>query len=317
MGNKKTTIVGGVKVQEDNPNVSNYEVEDEEDLLPEHDDVEEDEFEDEDEDEDEDGEDVGDIEDDEDVSDNDPGNVSPEGESGSGDSQEDGNDQRLYTQEEVESMIRDMRAQGQTYSEQVQTIERLTGQPLNVVVEQIRNNKIQDTMDRLGISEEEARQEIQKEEQNYMMQRSLQQQRAEMDLIKYNQDKDKAFRDPKTYQFAKKYEKDIDNVALAKFNETGEIINYETAMSYVLGNKVRSGEILRNIEQGATKKAQASIKKSNNAAPLSGSQPGSSSTDSKRTLSSFEKSVARGLGISSKEFAAEKARISKGRGRQK
>lgn len=208
---------------------------------------------------------------------------------------------KYFTQEDLDRIIQERLARDRK-SKLVRELEELTGTQLEEIVNYARQHKIQQKAEELGITEEEARALIEKEEKLKEMEAQLNAYKQETEAIrrtiKYGQDKLKFINNP----LVKKYEKEIDD-----FAQGGLMLDFEPAMYYVLGTKVANGELLQNLQEGAEKKALANITKKNkanvekvgNIAPTTESVP------------PYLKNILNGLGISVKEYLAEKEKIQK------
>lgn len=208
---------------------------------------------------------------------------------------------KYFTQEDLDRIIQERLARDRK-SKLVRELEELTGSQLEEIVNYARQHKIQQKAEELGITEEEAKALIEKEEKLKEMEAQLNAYKQETEAIrrtiKYGQDKMKFLNNP----LVKKYEKEIDD-----FAQGGLMLDFEPAMYYVLGTKVANGELLQNLQEGAekkaianiTKKSKANVEKVGNVAPSSESVP------------PYLKNILNGLGISVKEYLAEKEKIQK------
>ena len=118
----------------------------------------------------------------------------------------------------------------------------------------------------------------------------------------YIQDKEKFANDP----LIRKYEAEID-----AFSQYGRECSFETAVNYVLGQKVRSGELINAIKSGAVSKTLADLKKQDKVKVEQGSYGGKSAAE--EGLDPFTKNMAARFGIPAKEVKAEKAKIARER----
>jgi hypothetical protein len=121
-------------------------------------------------------------------------------------------------------------------------------------------------------------------------------------MVKYNQEKnDLLSKNP----LAAKYVKEID-----AFSQNGTLVDFETAMNYVLGKKVSEGVLLKDIKAATEQKTLANINKRQKAKVEGGSQPG----ESKQVdLSPQERRLAKNLGLTPKEWAESKQKSNRKR----
>lgn len=205
-------------------------------------------------------------------------------------------------QEYVNSIVQD-RLSRDRKTTQIRELERISGLSIDQIVEYARQNQVSDFAEKRGIPEEEARRLIQQEEElnRYREQEEYLQQERENThrVMSYIMTKQRYANDP----YVRKYEKEID-----AFAQNGIALDFEPAMNYILGEKIRSGELLQAIQNGTEKKTLANTAKRSKVAPVKGSVGGKTNDV---TLSAAEKRVAASLGLSPKEYAAEKARMNK------
>lgn len=112
------------------------------------------------------------------------------------------------------------------------------------------------------------------------------------------------------FPLAAKYADEIESVG-----KGGSIpgLTFETAMNYVLGQKVASGELLKNVRAGERQKTLAKEQQGKKVRVEGGSQPGD--TSSQINLSPQERKLAKAFGLTPKEWANEKQKQQK-RGRK-
>lgn len=209
--------------------------------------------------------------------------------------------ERLFTQADVDRIVQERLARDRK-SQAVRELEQLAGMDINAILDYARQNKIAAKAEELGISHEEARRILENEERVARLEEEqciqAEHNRAIMRAIAYQQAKAKYINDP----LVKKYEREIDN-----FAQGGLVLDFEPAMNFILGEKLRSGELLKEIQAGTEKKTLANLSKRAKAAPEKGTQAGVSASG----LTNVEKRIAAALGISPKEYAAQKEALQK------
>ncbi|GAB7387359.1 hypothetical protein BSNK01_11950 [Bacillaceae bacterium] len=185
----------------------------------------------------------------------------------------------------------------------VRRLEQETGMDIDEIVEYVRKNKIQAYAEEHGLTEEEARDIIEKEERLRELEERTryyeQQQQEQQRMWAYQQQKQRFLHDP----LVRKYEKEID-----AFSQYGRLVDFEPAMNFILGEKLRSGELLQEIRRGAEQKTLASVQKRSKVTPQSASVSGKSAIPE---LTAQEKRLAKALGISPKEYAMQKKALKK------
>ena len=186
----------------------------------------------------------------------------------------------------------------------VANIEQLTGMTLEQVSEQILNNMVEDMADSLGISDEEAREQIMQKYElaqikadNALKKQEQEEVNAAMQSVKYLQDKQNYLRNPKLTRLLQDNEAEID-----AFTQNGAILSFEDGMKYILGAKLANGELLQKIQAGAEQKTMRRKQKQGKAAPQTKS---SGSKSGATTLTKEQRAYAANLGVSDKDYAKE------------
>lgn len=234
-------------------------------------------------------------------------------------SEEDGDDGKNHNQEDddIESIINQrvieevnriipQRLARDRKTQMVQELEQMTGMTLEQIKEQVIENAVMDTADRMGISEEEAREIVLAKYENAGLKAektSKEQEEAELSAaqrqINYLKDKTEYSRKPKLARvLTKEVIKEID-----KFTQNGTLLSFEDGMKYVLGAKLATGELIERVQAGAANKA----KRNNTRATVPQSR-GSGNKSKSTALTKEERYIAASLGISEKEYAAEKTK---------
>ena len=116
---------------------------------------------------------------------------------------------------------------------------------------------------------------------------------------------------PQLVPYANMYAAEID-----AFSQGGAIVDYETAMNLILGQKFASGELLKKVKTTAEQKTLANVNGRQKVKVESANLPGSKSEQV--VLSPFQKKFAAGVGLPEKEMASavmEQQKMKKKRGR--
>lgn len=219
---------------------------------------------------------------------------------------------RYFTQEDVDRIVQERLARDRK-SKFVRELEELTGMQLEQIVELAKENRIRERAEQLGITEDEARQMIEKEDRLREMEEKLreyeerqkqmqEQQEAITRVIRYSNDKAKYLNNP----LVKKYEKEIDN-----FAKGGLVLDFEPAMNYILGQKLLSGELLEDIKTGIEQKTIANITKRQK---ITIEKDGAGKAVD-IGLTPEEKRLAKALGLTPDEYLEEKQKILKSKKR--
>ena len=196
-------------------------------------------------------------------------------------------------------------------TQQVQELEQITGMTLEQIREQVIENAVIDTADRMGISEDEAREIVMQKYENagYKAEKQTKaQEEAElseaMKQVQYLESKTEYTRQPRLARIlTKEVVAQIDD-----FTKNGTILSFKDGAQYILGQKLVEGELLSKMQAGAEQKAKRSAATSGGKATPKGGG-GSSKSDGTGSLSRQERLIAAQLGVDPKEFAAEKIRI--------
>lgn len=206
-----------------------------------------------------------------------------------------------FTQAQLDRILEGRLARDRK-SQVVREVESILGAPLEELVGHLRQTRIEEAQTTYAMSEDEAKRYITEQERLHTLeaerQAMLEQQRAMEAVTAYQQDKTKHVGNP----LAKKYEADID--AFAQNGLAG--INYATAMSYVIGQKVLAGEVLGNVKKATEQRVLANIQKRSTVKPEGGQ--GAAQTVS---LTPLQIQVARSLGVDPKRYAANLTQLKK------
>lgn len=176
--------------------------------------------------------------------------------------------------------------------QQMREFEALTGVPLEQALEQVRKNQVEYAQEQYGMTPEQARQYAEALEKSRRLEsveaERQQQEAATRSINTYLIGKAKHLKNP----WAKKFEKEIDD-----FAHDGAIgVDYETALNYVVGQKILSGEI--DMQKVTEQKVIRNIEKRDRVAPVA-----PKGTPKEVALTPMQKAVARNLGISEERYA--------------
>lgn len=218
-------------------------------------------------------------------------------------------DEKLFTKADVERIVyeRFLRDPSRVAAKQ---LEDMTGMSLSQIADYIREQQEKEEVNKLmeekGWDEEDATAHVRASRQNKeLIQRArMSEQQIEMmqNQFNYFQDKARFANDP----LIKKYEAEID-----AFSQNGKECSFETAANYILGQKIRSGELLNDIKSGAVNRTLANLEKQSKVKVEQGSYSGRSAAD--EGLDPFTRSMAARFGISPKEVKVEQAKIARER----
>jgi len=201
-------------------------------------------------------------------------------------------------------------------TQQVQQLEKITGISLEQITKNVIDNMVAEKADELGCSEDEARKIVEKDIElaNIKLEKEQETEQKQvestvMQQVQYLQDKTAFLQKPKLSKLIKEFEAEID-----AFSQKGQILDFETAMNQILGQKLATGELLKKVQAGAEQKAIRGNEKRSKSAPAV-QKGGNTST---ATLTKEERLIAAQLGVSEAEYAKEKlseANKRKGRNR--
>lgn len=187
------------------------------------------------------------------------------------------------------------------YAKKVRAVESATGMDIDAVLEQVRQNKVEALMDQ-GLSEEEARKQVDKDRQLAEFEEKQQEFEQQQREFVYNQQKGELAKNP----HVKQYMADID-----AFSQNGAFTDFDTAAKYIIGAKVLSGELLDSVRQGAEKRTIKNMQQRKKVTPEKGKGAGASSPQAQ--LSRAEREMAEAFGLDPKEVAKSKEKIKKGK----
>jgi len=113
---------------------------------------------------------------------------------------------------------------------------------------------------------------------------------------------------PQLVPYANMYAADID-----AFSQNGAVVDFETAMNFIIGQKFASGELLKKVKTTAEQKTLANVNGRKKLNVEGANLPGSKTEQV--ILSPFQKKLAAGLGLSEKDYASGIVQKTKKRGR--
>lgn len=235
---------------------------------------------------------------------------------------------KLYTQKDldervqraVDAVIRKERTREDSARKRINQLEIIAGIPFDQIIAQVRQNRVQSLVDRLGIDETEARQLVEAEEERARLKAEREQILREREFEKKQNEylaARNAFLSDRSVPaeiraFAQKYANEIDLIS-----DFGRAMTYEVARDYVLGRKM--AEILKARELAAEQKVLAKVQKGGTKppAPNSGKPPAS-----EPVLTAAEKQMAYALyanlskAEAERRYAKAKAELAKMRGQR-
>ncbi len=176
-------------------------------------------------------------------------------------------------------------------------------------VEARTKEKAQLLMDRLAYDEETARalaaEEVEKELRIAQLEHEAQERRraeeATARMYRYGQARaDAIAKNP----LAAKYAEEVDAVS-----QHGTVADWNTAFYYVLGQKVASGELTKDMRSAAEQRTLANVNKRRRTRVEKDSQPGPQKVDAE--LTKEERMIAAALGVKPSDYAAHRPKPKK------
>lgn len=215
---------------------------------------------------------------------------------------------KTFTQEELDTIIekRLARERNKQETQQRQQQEEQRQQDEDTQHLQGVYQQEYDQWISLGYEEEAAKtranREVQREQRLLKAERAVENQSRQSQvntkIFQYSQDKSvQLAKNP----LAAKYVAEIDS-----FSQNGAAVDFETAMKYILGEKVANGEILNDVKAATEQRTLKNVNQRQKTKVLNGSTSGD--TSSRSSLSREEKLAASLLGVSPKEYAAQKSK---------
>jgi len=210
--------------------------------------------------------------------------------------------EKLFTQAEIDRIIGERLARDKKV-QLVRELETEAGLDMEAIVTHVRNNRIQNTAEQMGVTEDEARKIIEAQEKSQKLEAELNEVKQKQELFTkntvYAQDKAKQINNP----LVKKYEKEID-----AFSNQGALVDFNTAMRYVIGTKVMEGELLKDVK---TATEQRVLRDVNTRSKTTSVSTGKATAGGVVTLTKEQQKYARILGLSDKEYGEEIVKMEK------
>lgn len=145
--------------------------------------------------------------------------------------------EKVLTEAQVNAIVAERLARDRK-TKLVQEIEALEGKSLEDVLAERRKAKIETVADQYGMTEDEAKEHVEAQEERRRLKAEMEQVKVEWETIKrqsaYQQSKAKYANDP----LAKRYEREVE-----AFSQQGADIDYEPALYYILGQKLAQGDL--------------------------------------------------------------------------
>ncbi len=216
--------------------------------------------------------------------------------------------EKLIPQSELNKIIGNARIKGREYEEHAKTLEKMTGMPMSKITEYIREQQVEKMEEEYGVPREKAQELLSYQKEAYDRQQEADylkeelfkvynhQQHAEQ-TTKYSTDKAKHVSNP----LVRKYEKEIDAIS-----QGGKQLEFETAMKYVLGEKLYAGEIVDQVKR----KTPSEVSKRSKTSPEGGQGGGVPAKAVPQEL----KALAHEFGVPLEEVTREYEKIEKKRG---
>ena len=114
---------------------------------------------------------------------------------------------------------------------------------------------------------------------------------------------------PQLVPYANMYAAEID-----AFSQNGAVVDFETAMNFIIGQKFASGELLKKVKTTAEQKTLANVNGRKKLNVEGANLPGGKVAE-QVVLTPLQKKLAAGLGLSEKDYASGVVQKSKKRGR--
>lgn len=225
--------------------------------------------------------------------------------------------EKTFTQEEVNQIIQDRLARQKQDEQQTAQRQQAEAEQKDKIkqwaTERFEFYK-KDLMDAYGLDEEaaerKAKDEVSKEYKTWLLEQRVEQlskfpQETEA-TGKYSKERAEAMQ---KNPWVKQYIEEIDLIA-----GDGRNLTFELAAQVVLGKKVMTGELTQKAMDAATQETLKNVNRRKNLKVESGDQGGDKSgADGKYGLSKDELRAAKLLGVSPKEYAANKPKVGKSR----
>lgn len=180
---------------------------------------------------------------------------------------------KQFSQKDIDRIISEVigkeRKREDSALKKLRDLELAAGAPLDKLMTQIREGRIQAVMDSTGLDEETARRMVLQEEELARIkaerEREMQEREEEKKVNAYILERNTWLADKNVpadlRAFAQKYAAEIEAIS-----DGGRLMSYSVARDYVLGQKLP--EIIRAREEAAAAKVMANVQKSGTKAPV-------------------------------------------------
>ena len=222
---------------------------------------------------------------------------------------EDDEDKPVYSKKQMQAQINSLMAEARIKGKDVlpyaQELQELTGLEMKDILENVRQAQVTRIADTKGITEDEARAELQKDQKLKQLETQHMQTQVQIKQLNYDREKTKHMNSP----YIKRYEAEIDEFAFSNVG-SGIVLDFETAANFILGKHMN--EILSGAKTGAEQKTLKDVAKRGKTSPVDATQSGTAETT---TISPAQKRLAVMFGLDPKEIAAEQKKIDRERRR--
>lgn len=222
---------------------------------------------------------------------------------------EDDEDKPVYSKKQMQAQINSLMAEARIKGKDVlpyaQELQELTGLEMKDILENVRQAQVTRIADTKGITEDEARAELQKDQKLKQLETQHMQTQVQIKQLNYDREKTKHMNSP----YIKRYEAEIDEFAFSNVG-SGIVLDFETAANFILGKHMN--EILSGAKTGAEQKTLKDVAKRGKTSPVDATQSGTAETT---TISPAQKRLAVMFGLDPKEVAAEQKKIDRERRR--
>lgn len=197
--------------------------------------------------------------------------------------------QENFTQEELNQIYGQARIKSREHEEYIRSIEQMTGMPINEVTQHLQQQKVRDLADETGLPEQEAQRILEDRQARQYLEQQLQnlyqQNTMTRNMAAYQNEKARFKGNP----LVMSYEREIDEVSRG-----GQVLGFEAAMNYVLGQKAVSGDLLNKVKTSSQAKALQNAGRKPKMSPVSAGSGGAQS-----------KSVPKELAYLAKQFGSD------------
>jgi len=185
-------------------------------------------------------------------------------------------EEKLFTQAEVNKIVGSARIKGREIEEPARMIEQLTGMPLNMVSKQLRDQLVEGYENEYGMPRQEAEKIIaEREKLQYLEPQLMQihQQQALMQYqLSYNQSKAQAVA---AKPHIKPHIAEIDALVQDSWQK-GPPVDFETAARYVIGGKAYEGVLQQSVKDATQQNTLKNVSKRSKVSPEGSGSGGAS-----------------------------------------